>query len=96
MLQRQGTIGPEGEPVLPTREAAQQRQARLAAAQRNRTSASEFLHDVRLELRRVAWPTRAETVNYAVVVVICLAVLMALIFGLDTAFSKSMLFLFKK
>jgi len=47
-------------------------------------------------LRRVAWPSRAQTINYSTVVLICLAVLTTLIFLLDTAFAKGVLFLFKK
>ena len=46
-------------------------------------------------MRKVAWPTRAETANYATVVFVTLAVLMALIFVLDLAFSKTAVFLFK-
>jgi preprotein translocase subunit SecE len=50
---------------------------------------------VRVELRKVAWPTRAETVNYSTVVLLSLVVLIALIFILDYAFGKASLFLFK-
>jgi preprotein translocase subunit SecE len=61
-----------------------------------RTRPAEFLREVRSELRRVAWPTRPETLNSAIVVLIALVVLTSLIFGLDTAFSKFVLFLFKQ
>jgi preprotein translocase subunit SecE len=60
-----------------------------------RTSPRQFMHEVNVELRKVAWPTRAETANYAIVVFIALAVLMALIFGLDLGFSHIANFLFK-
>jgi preprotein translocase SecE subunit len=50
---------------------------------------------VNVELRKVAWPTRAETTNYALVVFIALAVMMALIFGLDLLFAKAANLLFK-
>jgi preprotein translocase subunit SecE len=46
-------------------------------------------------MRKVAWPTRAETINYSTVVFITLAILMAFIFGLDLLFSKLAVFLFK-
>ncbi|HET9691796.1 MAG TPA: preprotein translocase subunit SecE [Acidimicrobiales bacterium] len=62
---------------------------------RRRASTRQFLHEVNVEMRKVAWPTRAETVNYASVVLVTLAVLMALIFGLDLGFSKVALYLFK-
>jgi preprotein translocase subunit SecE len=95
LLQRQGQLGPEGEPVAARREPP--RQIATTPAQAGaRAKPGEFVRDVRAELRRVAWPTRAQTINYTVVVLITLAVLMALIFLLDTAFAKSVLFLFKK
>ena len=46
-------------------------------------------------MRKVAWPTRAETINYSTVVFITLAILMAFIFVLDLLFSKMAIFLFK-
>ena len=54
-----------------------------------------YLHEVNVEMRKVAWPTRAETVNYASVVLVTLAVLMALIFGLDLGFANVANYLFK-
>jgi len=94
LMQRQGQVGPDGEPVAPRREAT--RPITTAAAPGSRTKPTDFFREVRAELRRVAWPTRAQTLNYTFVVLITLAVLMALIFLLDTAFAKSVLFLFKK
>jgi preprotein translocase SecE subunit len=44
----------------------------------------------------VAWPGRAEVVNYSVIVFIVLVVLIGLIFGLDYVFGKFVFFLFKK
>ena len=56
----------------------------------------QFLREVRAELRRVAWPTRAETINSSLVVLIALIVLTTLIFIMDTTFSKAVLYLFKR
>ncbi len=56
----------------------------------------EFLHEVNVELRKVVWPTRQETINYSSVVLVTLAVLMALIFGLDDGFSHLASLLFGK
>ena len=50
---------------------------------------------MRAELRKVAWPTRAEVINYSIIVLVALLVLMALIFGLDYVFGKAVFFLFK-
>jgi preprotein translocase subunit SecE len=55
----------------------------------------QFLHEVNVELRKVAWPTRKETINYSSVVLVTLSVLMALIFGLDYGFDRLSIFLFK-
>ena len=59
-----------------------------------RTSPGQFLKEVRGELRRVAWPTRAEVVKYSTVVLITLILVTMMIFGLDYVFGKGVLFLF--
>ncbi|MHB8294676.1 MAG: preprotein translocase subunit SecE [Acidimicrobiales bacterium] len=90
ILQRQGQLGADGQPSAPK---APPRPAPKPAAQR--TSASQFLREVRGEMRKVAWPTRAQVVNYSAVVMLTLVLLVGLIFGLDYVFSRAMLFLFK-
>ena len=78
----------EGLPAPRRAEPTERRAARPApGAPNRRTSPRQFLHEVNVELRKVAWPTRAETANYATVVFIALSVLTALIFGLDVGFS---------
>jgi preprotein translocase subunit SecE len=96
-MQRQGQLTEDGEPAARRPEPAERRApARpVAGAPRRRTSPRQFLHEVNVELRKVAWPTRAETINYSTVVFITLAVLMVLIFLLDLAFSKLAIYLFK-
>ena len=54
-----------------------------------------FLKEVRGELRKVAWPSKAEVINYSTVVLIALVVLIGLIFVLDYVFAKSVLFVFE-
>jgi preprotein translocase subunit SecE len=61
---------------------------------RQHTGPRQFLHEVNVEMRKVAWPTRAETLNYSTVVFITLAILMALIFVLDLGFTHVAGFLF--
>ena len=96
LLQRQGQMGEDGAPAARRPEPSERRPARPAAgAPRRRTSPRQFLHEVNVELRKVAWPTRAETINYSTVVFVTLAILMALIFVLDLLFSKLAVFLFK-
>ena len=91
-LQRQGQLGPEGEAAAPTRRETRPRPAPKTA--RERTGPFQFLREVRGELRKVAWPTRPEVVNYATIVLVALALLIALIFVLDLGFAKFVLFLF--
>ncbi len=88
MMQRQGQLSEDGspartEPTRPTPKPASQR-----------LTPGEYTRQVRSELRKVAWPTRAEVVNYSVVVLMALIVLTAIIFGLDFLFGKGVFFLF--
>ncbi len=64
------------------------------APSRHRVGPRQFLHEVNVEMRKVAWPTRAETVNYSTVVLVTLVLLTAMIFGLDIAFQHAANFLF--
>jgi preprotein translocase subunit SecE len=94
LLQRQGQMTDEGLPA-PRRTEAPERKSRPAAGAPKRTSPRQFMHEVNVELRKVAWPTKAETANYSMVVFIAVSVMMALIFLLDYAFQKFANFLFK-
>ena len=98
LLQRQGQIDAEGNPATATRRQPPRPVVQPAGrgAPSERTSPADFVREVRTELRRVAWPTRQETLNAAIVVLIALIVLTALIFGMDTTFAKFILFLFKR
>ena len=95
-MQRQGQMAEDGTPAARRPEPAETRRARpTPGSQTRRTSPRQFLHEVNVELRKVAWPSRADTANYSIVVFVALAVLMALIFTLDLAFSHLANFLFK-
>ena len=96
LLQRQGQLDDEGNPAVGKRQPPRPPVQGGARALTDRTKPIEFLHEVRSELRRVAWPTRAETINSSIVVFIALVVLTSMIFGMDTLFSKFVLFLFKQ
>jgi preprotein translocase subunit SecE len=91
MLQRQGQLDASGEPVRQKRAAP----APKAAPTKERTSPGQFFRDVRGELRKVAWPTRAEVVNYSIIVLVAVVLLTALIAGLDFVFSNFVLDLFE-
>lgn len=61
-----------------------------------RTSPGQFVKEVRGELRKVAWPTRAEVINYSIVVLIALLVLTGLIALIDWGFGEGVLKLFQR
>ena len=89
MLQRQGQLGADG---APARTKAQPRPAPRSV--KERTSPRQYLREVRGELRKVAWPTRAEVARYSVIVLITVVVLTTFIFLLDWAFGKFVFYLF--
>jgi len=65
-----------------------------SAPKKQRTSAAQFLREVRLELKKVQWPTRKELIAYTIVVLISVTVLTSFVFVLDYVFSKAVLNLF--
>lgn len=89
MLQKQGEVDADGAPVRTRRQQPQ------GGAPQERTSPGQFLREVRGELRKVAWPSRSETVNYSIVVLFTIVVLGAIIYGLDWVFSTLILDLFE-
>ncbi len=103
LLQRQGQLDEEGNPAVGRRQPPRPpvQPGTRAITDRAQVESvpqrvAEFLREVRAELRRVAWPTKSETINSSLVVLIALVVLTTLIFGMDWAFSKFVLFLFKQ
>ena len=50
---------------------------------RKRTGPIQFLREVRLELKKVDWPTRTELTTYSTVVLVTISVLTAFVFGVD-------------
>jgi preprotein translocase subunit SecE len=95
-MQRQGQVGEDGAPPARRPDPAERRAPRPnAGAPRRRATPRQFLHEVNVEMRKVAWPTRTETVNYSTVVLLTLVILMALIYVLDLGFSQLAVYLFK-
>jgi len=89
MMQRQGQ-DPDGE-AAPKRTAPPPRRP----VKREPFRIGQFLREVRSELRQVAWPNRSEVINYTTVTLVTLISLMILIFVLNYAFAKGVLWLFK-
>ena len=90
MMQRQGQVGADGAPVAQPR---QPRPTKGPAAKEERATPVQFLREVRGELRKVAWPTRGETLSLSLVVFVFLVILTALIAGFDYGFSKAVLWI---
>ncbi|MGH9123457.1 MAG: preprotein translocase subunit SecE [Acidimicrobiales bacterium] len=94
LLQRQGQLGPDGEAVPRKREQARQN-ASTQLTQRKRVGPRVFLHEVNVELRKVQWPSRVETINYSTIVLLTLVLVISFIFALDYVFSAGSKFIFK-
>jgi preprotein translocase subunit SecE len=83
MLQRQGSINADG---TPTREA---RTPVTRDPKEEKPSPGEFIGEVRAELKKVIWPTRAEVKTYTTVVLFTLLLMTLLTFVFDWIFAKS-------
>ncbi|HLX77570.1 MAG TPA: preprotein translocase subunit SecE [Acidimicrobiales bacterium] len=96
LLQRQGQLGADGAPT--TRRAPAQAPRRPPEGQRPSFArrVGTFLREVRGELSKVLWPRRAEVINYSTVVLTTLVIVALLIFGLNYAFAKGVVFLFQR
>jgi preprotein translocase subunit SecE len=83
-LQKQGQIDEEGNPVRVERE-------NRAVPPAERVGPVQYFSEVRTELGRVMWPTRAEVINYTIVVLVTLAIVTGLVAALDWAFAEGMI-----
>jgi preprotein translocase subunit SecE len=90
MLQRQGQLGEDGAPKAQRR----QQQQPSPKEREKRTKPVEFLREVRAELRKVAWPTRAEVTNYSIIVFVAVVILTVFVGFLDYGFGQFVLRLF--
>jgi preprotein translocase subunit SecE len=98
LMQRQGQLGPDGEPAtrrVATAPAGSARRTQEVRREPRTRRIATYLNEVRIELSKVLWPKRSEVVNYSTVVLTTLVFLALLIFGLNFVFAKGVLFLFK-
>lgn len=72
----------------------QQRRMDGSPPRRERTSVAQFLREVRLELRRVNWPSRREVVSYSLVVLVAVTLLTIYVALLDQLFGQFVLRVF--
>lgn len=61
---------------------------------RQRTSIPQFLREVRLELRRVNWPSRREVASYSLVVLIAVTLITLYVALIDQVFGQLVLQVF--
>jgi preprotein translocase subunit SecE len=88
LLQRQGALAEDGSPKTARRPAPSP-----TAPKEPRTPPRQFISEMRAEMRKVAWPTRQETISYSIIVFFTLIVLTAYIAVLDYGFSKAVLWI---
>lgn len=88
MLQKQGALDAEGNPK------ANRRAPSAPRPKEQRTKPRQFLREVRGELRKVNWPTRAETINYSIIVFVTIVIMTALIAGADYGLAKAVLWIY--
>lgn len=84
-LQKQGQLDSEGNPK------ATPRQPQRPPTRGERAGFFQYISEVRAEMRRVSWPTRAEVLNYTIVVLVTLFLLTGFIALLDVVFSTGVI-----
>ncbi len=90
MLRRQGEVDEHGDAVRTRRQPPPPR------TRDERASVGQFLREVRGELRKVAWPSREEVINYSIIVFVVVVAITGFIAGLDWLFAESLLKLFDR
>ena len=81
--QRAGQVNADGSPAT-----VKDRRAPAQRLKTERTKPTDFVREVRGELKKVSWPTRAEVLRYSLIVLIALVVFTAFVFGLDFLFER--------
>jgi preprotein translocase subunit SecE len=93
MLQKQGALGADGETPQRT-QGKRPTPPRPQEQKEKRATPVQFLREVRGELRKVAWPTRSETINYSIIVFVAVVVLTTFIAIVDYGVSEFILKLY--
>ncbi len=89
MLQRQGQVGADGAPIAQPR----QPQRTSKPVKEERAGPMQFLREVRAELRKVAWPDRAEVIHYTLLVLITIVVMTTFVGVIDYLFGEGVFWL---
>jgi preprotein translocase subunit SecE len=83
--------GKQGE-AKPARGKAAQARSRVRGRSRERKSLRQFLHEVRIELGKVTWPTRKDLAQSTLVVLVAVAIATAYTGVLDVIFDRAIAF----
>jgi preprotein translocase subunit SecE len=70
--------------------------SRAAAKPSERKGIAKFVHDVRIEMKKVTWPTRKDLTQSTIVVIVAVVIAGALIAGYDFVFSRLIEFVIPK
>ena len=62
--------------------------AKKAAQKNKKNPRKSFLQGVKVEMKKVIWPTKRELINYTVMVIVATIVVMAIIGASDGVFSQ--------
>ena len=62
--------------------------SKKAQKNKKKDANSKFLHGVKVELKKVIWPTKKELINYTVMVIVATLVVMAIIAVSDGVFAQ--------
>ena len=89
-LKKRGEIDDDGQPSRGRRQPPANRPSEA------RPTVRQYIREVRAELRKVAWPSRDEVINYSIVVLITLIVLTTFIGVLDWGLGEGLLQLFER
>ena len=73
-LRKSGVLDEKGAPT---------RVQRQAPVKKERTGPAQYLREVRDEMRKVAWPKRAEIVRYSLIVTVTVVLYTSYVFGID-------------
>jgi preprotein translocase subunit SecE len=77
-LKRQGALNEQGRPVRAAPPVRRQKEARIGPTQ--------YVREVRDEMRKVAWPKWPEVRRFSIIVLVTVILYTAYIFGLDSLF----------
>jgi preprotein translocase subunit SecE len=76
-MRRMGAVNEQGNPV---------RQPVTPSQPRERVGATQYVREVRDEMRKVSWPSFPEVRRYSIIVLIAVVIVTAYVFGLDSVF----------